>query len=257
VSKLRKRIIPVLLIKDFGVYKPTQFKNDKYIGDPLNTIRLYNTMEVDELVVLDVSHDVAMNGPNFPFVKELASQCFMPLTYGGGIKTFEQAAKLFKLGVEKISINSAIWNDIDFVHEIISIYGSQSVVFSFDIDKNWLGNYVIKHKRGTKVVAKGIEAIQGLVKDFAPGELLITAIHKEGTREGCDMDLAIRISQDIQLPIIICGGVGKNNHISELFDGTKISAVGCGTFFCTTGPYKAPLISYIDTDFIKRINNEL
>ena len=138
-----KRVIPVLLIKGNGLYKTRKFHNPSYVGDPINTIKIFNDKEVDEIIILDIDASKKNLSPNFNLIKEIASECFMPLTYGGGISTIDQAAKLFNLGVEKICLQTSTLTNIELIKELISEFGSSSIAACIDIKKNFFGRHIL------------------------------------------------------------------------------------------------------------------
>jgi cyclase len=201
----RVRIIPVLTISGNKLVKTTQFKNPNYLGDPLNAIKIFNDKMVDELIILDIDASKQNKEPNYKLIEEMAGEAFMPLGYGGGIKTFEQASKVFSLGVEKIVLNSVLQNNINLISEIASVYGNQSVVISADIRKNLFGKNVLTYFSGQK---KSQENIKKLLNSFikaGAGELIINNIDREGTFKGYDLNL-IKEFTDLEVPIVVLGG---------------------------------------------------
>ena len=201
----RVRIIPVLTISGNKLVKTTQFKNPNYLGDPLNAIKIFNDKMVDELIILDIDASKQNKEPNYQLIEEMAGEAFMPLGYGGGIKTFEQASKVFSLGVEKIVLNSVLQNNINLISEIASVYGNQSVVISADIRKNLFGKKVLTYFSGQK---KSQENIKKLLNSFikaGAGELIINNIDREGTFKGFDLNL-IEEFADLEVPIVVLGG---------------------------------------------------
>ncbi len=240
---IKKRIIPCLLLENEVLVKTEKFKNPKYVGDPLNAIKIFNTKEVDELMVLDINASKTKQEPNFELIEQFASECFMPLTYGGGIRTIDQASRIFKLGVEKICIQSKAIEDLDFVTKLSDRFGSQSVVVSIDVQRNWMN----KPKLYNSVIAgssnfKWLEFIKNAVISGA-GEILLNSVDKDGTFKGPDLELIKLASLEISTPLIYCGGIGSIKDFNESFIAGA-SAVAAGSFFVFYGPHKAVLITY-------------
>lgn len=240
---LRVRIIPVLLLSGQRLVKTINFKNRLYVGDPINTIKIFNDKEVDELVILDIDASFKGTEPNYDYIEKFASQCFMPLAYGGGISNSNQAKRLLSLGVEKIIINTAAIVNPVFISELASEIGSQSVVVSVDIKKNWLGNYKIKMPGSQRSIDINlIEFIKKIV-DLGAGEIIINSIDLDGTQNGYDLKLIKSVSEKINVPVIACGGAGT---LSDFVDAINsgASAVAAGSMFLFSGPHKAVLINF-------------
>ena len=223
------RAIPCLLLDNNGLYKTIQFKNPQYVGDPINAVKIFNEKEVDELIILDITATKQKREPNYKLLKHIASECFMPLTYGGGIKNFQQAAKLFELGIEKISLNLSAVENPNLITEITSVYGNQSVIVSIDIKKNMWGKYSIYSRNGTKNTGFHLKEFIKKVESLGAGELLITNIEKEGTWSGFDIDLLKSLTSLVKIPIIIGGGCGNIQHIADALNIGKASAVAIGS----------------------------
>jgi len=240
---LKNRIIPVLLLHHNSLVKTTNFKSPKYVGDPINVMHIFNSKEVDELLVLDITASKENHEPNYDLIKDLASECFMPLTYGGGIKTVEQANRIFSLGIEKISIQNAVVNNFNFISDLAKRFGSQSIVVSVDVKKNWLGQPKFFHASKNKILKLDLN---NLVKDFVnagAGEVLLNSVDKDGTLSGPDLKLIQRFSQLIEVPLIAVGGISSLSDIKAAVDAGA-SAVAAGAFFVYYGPHRAVLITY-------------
>jgi len=240
----RFRLIPALLINDSGLLvKTTKFKDPKYIGDPINIIRIFNDKEVDELMVLDISASKEKREPNYNLIKEIAGECFMPLTYGGGIKTLEQANKIFSQGVEKICLQSAAINNYEFITILANHFGSQSIMISIDIKKDSLGIPSFFHSSEEKFLELNLISVIRNLADAGAGEILLTAVDKDGTLSGPDLKLIQEISKSTNLPLIAAGGISS---LKDIKDAVKAgaSAVSAGAFFIYHGPHKAVLITY-------------
>ena len=240
---LKNRIIPCLLLKNGGLVKTIKFDNPKYIGDPINAIRIFNDKEVDELMVLDIMASKDNREPNYALIEQFASECFMPLCYGGGIKTLEQARRLFTLGIEKICIQSAIFNNINLITDIAELFGSQSVIVSVDIKTNWLGKKSLYNSVTGKIMNISLfEHIQSIV-DAGAGEIVLNSVDRDGVMGGMDIELINRVSSILSVPLIALGGVGSLNDIKVAVQ-SGASAVAAGSFFVFQGPHRAVLITY-------------
>lgn len=240
---LRTRVIPVLLISDRKLVKTVKFKKPVYVGDPINTIKIFNDKEVDEIAVLDINASRLKRQPDYEYIESLASQCFMPLAYGGGVTDSIQAQRILELGVEKIILNTSAINDMDVVSSISEQAGSQSVVVSIDVKKNWLGKYEVVISGGKKKT--GLKPADCIVKavEHGAGEILINSVDKDGTLSGYDTELISEISSLVDVPIIACGGARNIDDFKLALD-SGATAVAAGSMFVFTGPHRAVLISY-------------
>ena len=242
---LRSRVIPCLLIHDKGLVKTIQFKNPKYIGDPINIVKIFNEKEVDELIVIDIDATVNNVEPDYSAISNLAAECRMPLCYGGGIKTAEQAQKIIKLGVEKVALSSAIINNPSLANKITKVIGKQSLIVVLDIKKNLLGGYDIYSHNGKNKIKKNIFTFIKELEELGIGELVINSISNDGVMNGYDISLFSRIRDIVDLPITFIGGAGNSEDILNLIERFKIIGAGVGSFFVFKGPYKAVLVSYL------------
>jgi imidazole glycerol-phosphate synthase subunit HisF len=249
---LQNRIIPCLLLNNGGLYKTVKFKNPTYIGDPINAIKIFNDKEADEIMVLDTFASKSGLKPNFSLIKDFASECFMPLSYGGGISTVDDAKKLFEIGVEKISIQSSALNDFKLIEKISKIFGSQSIIFSIDIKKNWLGNYKSYSSSLRKKLKANWEKLICDSVSAGVGEILLNSVDKDGTMSGMDYPLISQASSLVSVPLIASGGVGKLDHIKSAINAGA-NAVSVGSFFVFYGPHKAVLISYPNPKEIDKV----
>ncbi|NOQ76555.1 MAG: imidazole glycerol phosphate synthase subunit HisF [Methylococcaceae bacterium] len=240
---LRTRVIPCLLLKDGGLVKGQQFKNHKYVGDPINTIKIFNDKEVDELMVLDISASRNAVAPDYTLLEQFASECFMPLCYGGGIKTLEQAKKIFSLGVEKVCLQSSAIEDLNIIRQISNLFGSQSVVVSIDIKSNFLNQKKLFHATKRKSLKLPWQNFIHDCVSAGAGEVLINSVDHEGSMSGVDLNLIQQVSEMISVPVIATGGVGSLKHIKAASD-VGASAVAVGSFFVYHGPHRAVLITF-------------
>ena len=241
---LQIRVIPVLSFKDegTGIIKTQKFKNPTYLGDILNAVKIFNEKEVDELVILDIFATKQNREPNFERIKMVATECFMPLSYGGGIKTLNHIEKAFNQGIEKVIICSEADN-INLIKEASKIYGSQSIVVCVDIKKNIFGKYRAYKKSGTELINSSIsDYIQSLIVNGA-GEVILHFISNDGQMTGYDLDLLKNISKLIDIPIVVLGGAG-NLQDFKLAVENGASAVAAGSLFVFKGKHKGVLINY-------------
>ncbi|MCB9211126.1 MAG: imidazole glycerol phosphate synthase subunit HisF [Ignavibacteriales bacterium] len=242
---LYPRIIPCLLVRDKGLVKTVKFKDGKYVGDPINAVKIFNEKEVDELVVLDIDATTKGFEPDYKMIEDLAAECRMPFCYGGGIKTVEQAERIFKLGVEKIAISSAVIENPLLVAELANRVGNQSVVVVIDVKKKLLGSkYEIMINNGKKNTGKNpIEFVKEMEK-LGAGEIVVNSIDNDGLMNGYDFDLVNKIRDSISLPLTILGGAGSIDDIGKLIKEHKIIGASAGSLFVFKGKYKAVLINY-------------
>jgi cyclase len=241
---LRPRIIPCLLIHDGGLVKTTRFSQPKYIGDPINAIRIFNEKEADELIVVDIDASVNQREPNERLISQFAIECRMPLCYGGGIRTAEQAKRIIGLGVEKIAISAAAFEFPKLITETAREIGSQSVVVVLDVRKTRTGTYEVFTLNGTKNTGLDIVTAAKQAENRGAGEIVVNSIDRDGMMNGYDIELARVVRQAISLPTTFLGGAGKLDDIATLVHATGVVGVACGSLFVFKGPYKAVLINY-------------
>jgi cyclase len=249
-----KRIIPVLLIQDGGLVKGTKFKDFKYVGDPINAVKIFNEKEVDEICILDISATASGKGPNIAMIGEIASEAFMPLSYGGGITTLEQVEKIVNQGVEKLIFNTTIFNNLQLVEDTAKRVGSSSTVVCIDVKKKFLGGYSVYVQNGKKDTGYNPIDYARRVQDAGAGEIIINNIDKDGTLSGFDIEIIRKISDRVTIPVIASGGCGTTEHIKvALINGAD--AIAAGAMFVFHGKHRAVLISYLNKEEIKVINS--
>lgn len=240
---LKHRIIPALLLRNGGLVKTQRFKDPKYVGDPINAIRIFNEKEVDELMVLDIAASKENREPDYALIEQFAGECFMPLAYGGGVRTLQQAQRIFASGVEKICIQTAALDDLQLVRELSGCFGSQSIMVSLDIKKNWLGRaQAFASARDRTLSTDWLRLLTDLVSAGA-GEVLLNAMDKDGTLTGPDLDLIRQASEQVDVPLIAVGGISSLADIKAAVEAGA-SAVAAGAFFVYHGPHRAVLITY-------------
>lgn len=252
---LKTRVIPVLLLKNRGLYKGVKFKNHKYVGDPINTVKIFNDKEVDELIILDIEASKLNKPIDFDYLKEVVSEAFMPVGYGGGIKTVEDAKKLFNLGLEKIVLNTNAILNPNLIKELVDVFGSQSVVFSLDIKKDFWGKYKVYIKSGAEKTNYEALEVAKKMEELGVGEIIINNIDKDGTFEGYDLKLINYISSNLSIPTIACGGA-RNIDDFKLAKEAGAHACGAGGMFVFHMPHRAVVISYPDYNRLRMVLGE-
>ena len=240
---LRPRIIPCLLVHNKGLVKTVNFANPKYVGDPINAVRIFNEKEVDELMVVDIDATVEQREPNYALIKNLASECRMPLCYGGGVTSVEQFQRLVSLGVEKVAISAAAVANPNLVSEAASKVGGQSVVVVMDVRKGPQGYTIWTHNAGKATELEPV-AFARRMQDLGAGEVVVNSIDRDGVMKGYDYDLATRVREATSVPLTIMGGAGSLNDIAELVRMFGVIGVAAGSLFVFKGVYRAVLINY-------------
>jgi len=241
---LRPRIIPSLLIQDNGLVKTVNFKNPKYVGDPINAVRIFNEKEVDELAIFDIDATAKGLEPNYSLIERIANQSRMPLCYGGGVKTVEQAQKIFGLGIEKIALSSAVLQNPRLITEIAERVGSQSVIVVLDVKKKLFGGYEVYTHNGKKSTGINPFKFAEEAQRLGAGEIVINSIDQDGVMKGYDMGLIDKVREQISLPLTVLGGAGSLSDIKQVIDKHGIIGVAAGSLFVFKGVYKAVLINY-------------
>ncbi len=243
---LRPRIIPCLLVRNKGLVKTLKFQTYKYVGDPINAVKIFNEKEADEIIVLDIDATANDTPPDFVMIQKLAAECRMPLCYGGGVTTVDVAKRIIGLGVEKVAISAAALADPKLITTIASDIGSQSVVVVLDIKKSSFGKYEVCTHNGHKLTGlKPVEVAQEVEK-LGAGEIVINSIDNDGQMNGYDLDLAIMIREATRLPITVLGGAGSLADMSLLISTCGTVGVAAGSLFVFKGVYRAVLINYPD-----------
>lgn len=240
---LRTRVIPCLLLQKGGLVKTVKFKDPKYVGDPINAVRIFNEKEVDELVFLDISATPAVKEPNFDLLAAIASEAFMPFSYGGGVTRLDQIKRLYALGVEKVIINTAAACTPILVSEATSIAGSSSVVVSIDVRRSWLDKYTVCTQGGQHDTNRDPVQYAQEMERLGAGELLLNSIDRDGTMAGYDLELIGRVAEAVSVPVVAVGGAGELIHFRQAVD-KGASAVGAGSLFVFHGKHRAVLITY-------------
>ncbi len=254
---LKTRVIPVLLLHNKGLVKTVKFKLPKYIGDPINAIKIFNEKEVDELIFLDIDASKEKRGPDYKIIEDFATECFMPVCYGGGITTIEQIRKLFTLGIEKVSLNSSVLINEVLIKEAVSIFGSQSIVVTVDIKKSLFGKYQVYNHSLKKIIKKPyLEYIKNIA-ELGAGEILINNIDLDGTQKGYDINLMKSVVDIVNVPVIACGGVGSLDDFKQVKNEANVAAVAAGSFFVFQGKHNAVLITYPKYEELEKLFGEI
>lgn len=241
------RIIPVLLLKNRGLYKGVKFKEHVYIGDPINTVKIFNDKQVDELIILEIENSLKGKRPDIEFIKSIVSEAFMPVAYGGGISCEEDAIALIRCGVEKIVLNTSAFLNPRLIHQLSSKLGAQSVVVSIDVKKSFFGKYECYIKSGTEKVKDNKTPIEWakLFQESGAGEIMLNSINRDGTMKGYDIALLKEFASHLKIPIIACGGA-KSTDDFKLALQNGAHACAAGSMFVFKGPLRGVLISYIN-----------
>jgi imidazole glycerol-phosphate synthase subunit HisF len=238
------RIIPCLLLRGNGLVKTKKFKDAVYIGDPVNAVRIFSEKEVDELVILDIDASLEGREPNYELIAEIAGECFMPVAYGGGVSSLEQARKLIRCGIEKVVINSASVGTTRFIREIADVFGSQAVVGSVDARKTMFGGHRVFIKSGTIDTKLKPEDQAASLVQAGVGEIFLNSIDSDGQMQGYDLELIKKVSARVNVPLVACGGAGTLDHMRSAMKQGGASAVAAGSMFVFYGKHRAVLINY-------------
>lgn len=253
---LYPRIIPCLLVHNKGLAKTIKFKEGKYVGDPINAVKIFNEKEVDELMVLDIDATVEGCEPDYKMIENLAVECRMPLCYGGGIKTAEQAEKIFSLGVEKIAISSAVIDNPSIVKELAQKVGTQSVVVVLDVKKKMFGGYeVVTHNATRKTGIDPVKFTKEL-EALGIGEIVINSVDNDGIMKGYDFNIIDKVKEIVTVPMTVLGGAGSLDDMGQVIKRHGIIGVAAGSLFVFKGKYKAVLINYPKHDEKEKLINK-
>lgn len=250
---LLTRVIPCLLVQNERLVKTIRFKNPSYVGDPVNAIKIYNEKEVDELILVDISATVEQRLPSFKLIEQVTSECFMPLCYGGGIRTLEEIQRILTLGVEKVAINSYAVEKPLFIREASERFGSQSIVLSLDVKKTIWGKYVIYTHGGRKATKLDPVEFSRQAEAMGAGEVLLNAIDRDGTWEGYDLDLIKAVTDVVSIPVIACGGAGSIDDFSDAVKKGGASAVAAGSMVVYQGKDLGVLINFPAREELKKV----
>lgn len=246
------RIIPCLLLDGQGLVKTVKFAAGRYLGDPINAVRIYNDSEVDELIFLDISASKHGRGPNYKYLAKITQQCFMPVCYGGGITNTDEIRRLFEIGFEKVSVNAALGISYQILAEASEIFGSQSIVGAMDVRRAESGERKVYIKNGSVQLDIGPVEHAVNMERCGAGEILINSIDNDGVCEGYDIELIRDITKAVGVPVTACGGAGTLKDCRDVADAGA-SAAAAGSLFVYWGRKKAVLINYPDKEEIGKV----
>jgi cyclase len=241
---LKTRVIPCLLLKDAGLVKTKRFRDPKYVGDPINAIKIFNDKEVDELVLLDISAARHERGPAFATIEEVASECFMPLAYGGGIRSVDDARRILRMGVEKVIFNAVAWREPRILTEASQLFGAQAVVASIDVRRKLFGRYEVFVENGATATGMDAVAYARRMQELGAGEIFLTCIDRDGVMQGYDLELIASVTRAVGIPVIASGGAGSLDDFRAAVQTGGAAAVAAGAMFVFRGPHRAVLITY-------------
>lgn len=241
---LKTRVMPCLLLNNARLVKTVRFKEPKYVGDPVNAVKIYNEKEVDELVFLDITASVENRRPSYKIISEIASECFMPFAYGGGIRSIEDIREVFRLGVEKVVVNSYAVENPEFLSRAADLFGSQSIVVSLDVKKNFFGKYELYTHGGKNNARLDPVEFAAKVEKMGAGEIFLNSIDRDGTMQGYDIELIQKVCNAVKLPVVACGGAGKTSDLHQAVKVGGASAVAIGSMAVYQGPNRAVLINF-------------
>jgi cyclase len=250
---LKTRIIPCLQLIGDSLVKTVKFKNPSYIGDPINTVRIFNELEVDELCLLDIRASAEKRTPSIEILHQISNECFMPLSYGGGIKDFETAKNIFSIGFEKIVINTQAFHQLELISSISEYFGAQAMVASMDVKKNMWGKYNVFINDGTEKTEKDAMVWAKELEAAGAGEILLTSMDKDGTWSGFDIEITRKISDAVKVPVIANGGAGSIEHIAEVIRKGHASAVALGSMVVYQQKGMGVLVNFPDKGKLEKI----
>ncbi|PWG05476.1 AglZ/HisF2 family acetamidino modification protein [Polaribacter aquimarinus] len=249
----RPRVIPVLLLKNKGLVKTVKFNKSRYIGDPINAVKIFNDLEADELVFLDITASKEKRTISLDLVKEIGDEAFMPFAVGGGIKTLKDVEEILKAGAEKVVLNSVLHSNMNIISDVALKFGSQSVIASVDVKKNFFGKYVVYIKSGKKKIKTQLIDYVKMIESKGAGEIIINSIDNDGLMQGYDLELIKTISEVVDIPVIACGGAGNLGHFKEATQKSFASAVSAGSVFVYHGPRRGILINYPEKNELNKV----
>lgn len=251
---LQTRVIPFLLVQEGRLVKTVRFKEPVYVGDPVNAIKIYNEKEVDELIIVDigVSRD-QQKRPPFELLRDIANECFMPLCYGGGVRTLEDIHTIFSLGIEKVVINSFAAENPSFIKKASEKFGSQSIVLSIDVKKTFTGKYTVRTYGGSQVVSHDVVEYAQQGEQLGAGEIVLNSIDRDGTWTGYDIELLQMVSRAVHVPVIACGGASCLDDFRKAVQEGGVSAVAAGSMVVFQGKGLGVLINFPTRNDLEKV----
>lgn len=249
---ITRRIIPCLLISGKKLIKTVKFSNPKYVGDPINAVKIFNDKEVDEIIILDIDATEKKAGPQFEFLQEVITESFVPLSYGGGVKDLQQIDKLLLMGIEKVCINSANQQGLELITSAAEKHGAQSIVGVIDVKQTFFGKKKVYFKNTKTSLDESIESYAKRLQAAGAGEILLNFVDKDGSYEGYDFEMIEKISSKLEVPLVVLGGASNEQDFSKAFS-LGASAVCAGSLFVFHGPHRAVLINYPERKTVEKI----
>jgi cyclase len=247
------RVIPVLSLRNKGLVKTVKFQEHKYIGDPFNAVKIFNEKEVDELIFIDIDASKENREPPYDYLREIASECFMPLGYGGAVKSIDQIKRLIQSGIEKVIINHQALENPNFIKLATDSFGSSTIVGAMDVKKNFFGSYqVFSHVKKNTLNLDPIAHAKNL-ESLGVGELFVNNVDLDGMMKGYDLALMKKITESVTIPVIACGGAGSIKDIDEVINESHAAAAAAGSMFVYHGKHRAVLITYPEYQALNRI----
>jgi len=240
---LRVRVIPTLLLSGGGLVKTRSFSEPKYVGDPINAVKIFNEKEVDELIVLDIDASKRGTSPNYDLLAKIATECFMPVCYGGGVTTVDQACRIVQLGIEKVAVNASVISNIGLIEELAGVLGSQSVVAGIDVKSDWMKRHCVFDASSGKLTKLSPQVHAANLARAGAGEIFLNNVDQDGAQQGYDLKLIGKVAEAVPVPLIACGGAGSASDLVAAAEAGA-SAVAAGSLFVFQGRHRAVLISY-------------
>lgn len=253
---LKSRFIPTLLLRGKGLYKTVKFKNETYIGDPINAVRIFNDKAVDELILLDIMATRNLSEPNFELIADIASEAFIPLCYGGAVNKIEHFEKLYRIGVEKVAVNAAATGGMELISDAARIFGNQSVVVGIDVRRSLIGRYERYVNGASLNTKKNPIDVARQAEQAGAGEILLYSVDRDGTMQGYDIPLVKSICEKVRIPVVACGGAGSLSHMVSVIREGGASSAAAGSLFVFKGKHRAVLITYPDENMIDKALGE-
>ena len=246
------RVIPCLLLRGRGLVKTVKYKDPTYLGDPINIVRIFNDKEVDELTFLDITASTEGHPPAFDLLQDIASECFIPFGYGGGVRSCEDIRRLLKIGIEKVVLNTAAVENPALVRQAADDFGSSTIVISVDFRRNLFGKAEVYCRSGKKAAGVDPVTFAKQMEQAGAGEILLNAIDRDGTMQGYDLDIIKKVTSAVSIPVIACGGARDINDLASAVHEGGASAAAAGSMFVFQGPLRAVLISYPTQSDLRR-----
>jgi cyclase len=238
------RVMPCLLMSRGALVKTVNFKNPTYVGDPVNAVRIFNQKEVDELILLDITASSENTGIDYDTIEKVVGECFMPITYGGGVSSVDEMRRLYALGIEKISLSTTAVSNPNLVQEAAKVFGNQSVVVTLDVKKTFFGKYTVRMNRGREDTKQSVADIARQMQEYGAGELVLYSIDRDGTWSGFDLELIRQVTNQVTIPVIATGGAGKLDDLRAVVKEAGASAVAIGSMAVFQGKDLGVLIKF-------------